>query len=333
MRIINFKSQFSVFIFAFFCIWTLTPKSNLTFADVIKNQATAGRTVDGIEYGFLELKYLTQPVDITFPYDEEGDDQFAWGASTKIDSRNLNGFRITAYTAKALITKKWDDRFQLNATAGGDYSLSTGQEAYTGFNSSLEWIGLLLDRNLIYSILAQHGLAIPNAGFQDRRSPSLRSTEGQVVLDYQFAPRYRFYSMGNFGYLTDRNIRRSGDFAVLYGVALEDPVLWVGMGAEITSFTERSSQYWSPTRFKGIGPRMDLSGSIGHDWTYSVAGNITRLQEDDFNWEYGSYSSIGMQYGSRDLSYLSLNWNHIRSIQVNTPWHQNELVLTWNLYF
>ena len=302
--------------------WSFTAGGNLA----------VGGLSDGVYYRRLKLETITQPVELTYPYRDEADDQFSWGTSAEMDYRELYNMHTDSYFISGTAIKKFARHFQISTQLGLDDTSTAGTDSTLNGHGLLNFSGIVFQDKFDYSLTFEHALADSLLEVEDHL-PTLRVNDLQLKMSYFFSRRLKIDALGNWGWLTDGNIRKYGTLDAMYGIGITDPWFWVGFGGDWLRFTNNTDDYWSPARFRGFGPRLEFASAIAGDWSGTFGGSVDRIQEDDNVWGWGGYFSFGLQWKKRDETHVTLTWNHTRSERNDNLWTQNELVLNVMGYF
>jgi hypothetical protein len=125
------------------------------------------------------------------------------------------------------------------------------------------------------------------------------------------------------GFFSDHNVRRNFDVSAMYGISREVPWVWVGAGAEYLSYTQRDPDYWTPTRFLGVGPRFESDFPLTSRLSLAMGVNLNLFQEEQFDWAFGYYGSGRLRYGNRSSFYVDLSYVRIQTVRNDATWYSN----------
>lgn len=317
---------------AFTLLFVLPMFSSKALGITTDGNLLIGSTLDGVYYRELKIDTVNQPTEITFPYRDEDDDQFSYGAFAEYDYRVLYGLHTDAYFFSAEASKKFDSRVEIKAHAGVDTTAAVGATTKVGGNGLLSVTGLEFANQFDYNFSIQHGLAYSLLEVEDH-FPDLRTTKMSFDLNYIFLQRFKANVYGNWGWLTDGNIEKYGLVDVMCGILIEDPWLWLGFGADDQRFVVPTDNYWSPQHFLGVGPRLEFSATIVGDFLGNLSATEERIHEDGYEWGYGTFFTVGLQWRKRDTTHITLSWTQIRSQRLGDLWTQNDIMLNVVGYF
>lgn len=120
--------------------------------------------------------------------------------------------------------------------------------------------------------------------------------------------------------IDDGNQSLEKDISILYGRSW--PVWWwIGYAYnELTNSEVADGAYWAPEKFTAYGPRFEISYPFTDYLQLSMGYNYSKIKEDDFDYGTSHYTSLSLQYGSREDLLIALNWYENVSEQESNEW-------------
>nr|BFD32526.1 hypothetical protein GTC16762_21440 [Pigmentibacter ruber] len=320
----------------FFIIVLLFPIYCLADMSQLSGNYTYLQSSDQMFMHSSSMAFRNNRRDLSFPYENE--DEVAWDVGGSLLTtqgfnaiHNYNGQR-----GNFLLGRKFSSNFQIDITSGAHRAYDTNNNndktIYSGeiklFLHSDELFDLILSANRDYAYI----YTIQPGGTNDRLTTNVLN----FSFNYNFLPYLMTRMNENYFFISDQNAKSVSTVSLLYGIATDEPWIWVGIGYDNTSYKYNTTNYWSPSAFMGFGFRSEANVPIYViDNVYlNLEFNYNRLwDKDTCTRGNGVAFASKLQFGKRDNHNIAFFYNRINSIEDGNLWFSNEMGMTFNLMF
>ncbi len=280
------------------------------------------------------LSFRSNRRDWSYPYENEARSAWDFGAALLTTHgfnalNNYNGQR-----AYVLLGKKINSNFLFEIYSGGHRIFDTGNNNdNTIFVGDLKFffhVDELLDINFSANRDYAYIYTIQPGGTNNR----LTTDSLNFALSYNIFSDISTRINESYFYISDQNTKSVTNISLLYGIATDEPWIWVGLGYENTSYKFVTPDYWSPSAFMAFGFRSEANIPIYliDNIFINLEFNYNRIWDKD-TCTRGNGVAIAsrLQFGQRENHNFSIFYNRVNSIQDDNLWYSNEAGLAFNL--
>lgn len=319
----------------------------LIFILIFNDSAYSENSIVTANYSYLQssdqmfmhtssLLFRSHRRDLSYPYENEDTTGWDFGSSVLTTqgfnaNNNYNGQR-----GYLLLGRKFNSNFLIDFYSGGHRAFDTGNNndktIFIAELKALFHIDELLDISLAANRDYAYIYTIQPGGSNNRLTTN----------SFNFALNYNIFSdivtriNENYFYISDQNTKSVTNIALLYGIATEEPWIWVGLGYENTSYKYVTTDYWSPSAFMAFGFRSEANLPIYliDNIFINLELNYNRIWDKD-TCTRGNGVAIAskLQFGRRENHNFSVFYNRLSSIQDGNLWYSNEAGVALNLMF
>ena len=275
------------------------------------------------------LSLTSQPkIDLGWSYKDEPKQITGWTADLYTAQMESVPLDYSRYQARAGYLQKHEGQWVVMAWVGAHQFKQSRlfDNEKTAAVGEVEVQQKLSGGNWL-SVKAQSHYAL------DRISPiqgdlqNLHAFSLKPTIHYFLTPELKATYRGHYDWLEDKNNHMISDGQVLYPISRSEFWLWVGVGGEYTTNSERSPQYWSPPSAYSYGLRYDFAYAMG-DWSLISGASLHALHEVKDG--VGHYFTSGLQYGKREEWLARLTFESINSLQGANHWSSEAFMLYLN---
>ena len=155
---------------------------------------------------------------------------------------------------------------------------------------------------------------------------------GTVGVDFKPVDDFRVSWQTSIWKLSDSNMRRQHNLALMYGISIGQPWIWAGIKASVLHYDDAAPGYWSPDRSETIGAAFEGSFPVIPGLSASISASVDWLKE---NGESGDGSSLfaGADWALKEHYTLRIGYSRMVSTQDGSDWRQNGIGLSLNGQF
>ncbi len=301
---------------------------------ILTAEGVYSTTYDEIRQYDWDLNYRDHRRDLGNPYENEANSALDFGLNLHLLTGTAPNVDYSAIRLMSLLAYKSSPENILEGTWGFHYMEETKNS-----KNDLIFVGALKDEfSVSDGVFGQFGFARDLTVLTLR--PPRPSTDFLVYhslyghLGYYLKPNLRVKGKFDFTYFSDGNFKNEQDFEVMYGLSLDRPWFWLGLGANKLSFNHTEVNYWSPTNYYSFGPRLDANVPLFGVVSFFAGGSLNAQYDgDNAIWGYGYYLNCGLAFFDRNKSNFKLSYTRIYSESSLSRWYSNQFGLQANFMF
>ena len=313
-------------VFVLFAVYIQNTCALDLYTIVTSNSSTS----DDIELNTVQLSYINNQREHFWPYVNSADSKWDWGFDIYSYDGQANSTDFTGHHLQGLIGWNYSTNTYLSGRVG-IHQLNVPEQKNKKDKTTCDLHGQLgltsnftLFMNIAEDYVYQFGLQ--PAGAREFLTAEKRETG----LNWRPTEKIRISGSSSKWELSDSNIRRENKAAILYGLSLGWPWIWIGLSYEKLKFDIAKSNYWTPMNFRSAGLVIETSFPISGNLSGAVSGSLTKYKEDNYPEGDGNSINVGFDYKITKMHTLRIVFNRIESLQKSSGWTEDTFSMSVN---
>lgn len=292
------------------------------------------KTTDKVEMDWATIGYRNRRRELVYPYPGESKTGWEYGC----DGLFTNGYSSRNYFTSGRFSlmggRKFSENFQTEIKAGAHEMYDTAAR-----KKNLIFTGEIMNYFIFMDFMrgyfsANHDYAfiylIMPAGVSDH----LTTTNLNTRFNIRYSDSFQTVVRSNYYFISDGNRKFVIDANLLYGISTGTPWIWAGVGAEKTTNTQYSPDYWTPWEFFAYGLRSEAVFPLFGDFSGFLSANYHKLKDKESQAKGKGYDlTVKLTYGEREYNNISLYALRIKSEQSGQEWISDQMGVSANIFF